>query len=162
MLDSRAIVEEQAVDQDNATEAGSSYNSEYNTAELELELELELDLELDPELDPKLDPKQGNLKLEADDNSDIVPNLYEFQQAKQYNEALTEIDTELTDIPGQLFGEQLSSKQLSSKTEEVEEYYYDNDNLLEVIPYRRSKEVELSRFTTALGLWYKEAAISRV
>lgn len=74
MLDSRAIIEEQAVDQDNTTEAGSSYNSEYNTTKLELEL----DLELDPELDPKLDPKQGNLELEADDNSDIVPNLYEF------------------------------------------------------------------------------------
>lgn len=69
MLDSSNLVGGQLVGQDKSIEAGvSSYNSEYNTAELGLEL------------DPKLDSKQVNLELqhlvlEADDNSDIEPDL---------------------------------------------------------------------------------------
>lgn len=46
----------------------------------------------------------------------------------------------------------VSSKAVSSKAEEVEEYLYDYDNPSKVMPYRRSKETELSRFITALGL----------
>lgn len=45
---------------------------------------------------------------------------------------------------------------------DVQAAVYDNNDPSKVLPYRRLKETEPSRFATVLGLWYKEAAISRV
>lgn len=93
--------------------------------------------------------------LEILEDNDIVPDLQEFQYAKQYNEALLEVDPKLVAILTQFFREQ------EELEDQVNYALYDNSNPLVVIPYRRSKETSLSRFATALRLQYKEAAISR-